>query len=94
VSISIFPAGNLSLAPGETQQYTARANYSNGTTSNITNSVNWQSEDSSVATVSGSGVATAVAPGSTRIFASFAGIVSNRAPITVSGAVLTSIQVT
>ncbi|WKD50171.1 Ig-like domain-containing protein [Microbulbifer spongiae] len=94
VSISIFPAGNLSLAPGETQQYIARANFSNGTSSNISNSVNWQSEDSAVVTVNNSGVATAVAPGSTRIFASLAGIVSNRTPITVSGVVLTSIQVT
>ncbi|WP_299944311.1 Ig-like domain-containing protein [uncultured Microbulbifer sp.] len=93
VSIQIVPAENaarsLSLVPGNTQQYIARGSFSDGTTTNITNSV---SEDAAVVAVNDSGEVTAVAPGSTRIFASLNGFVSNRASITVSGVVLTSIE--
>jgi Carboxypeptidase regulatory-like domain/Bacterial Ig-like domain (group 2)/Protein of unknown function (DUF3761) len=60
-------AGN----PGQSAQFTATATLSNGTTQNVTNQASWQSSNNSVATVSGSGMVTAVAPGETDIRATY-----------------------
>src|SRR5579875_1846983 len=72
VSISIAP-DNISLLPGDMQQLTATGTYSDGSTRNLSSSVTWSSSSSAVATVSSTGMETAVAAGSATIQAVFNG---------------------
>lgn len=87
-SIAVSPASQ-SLSVGQTVQLTATGTFGNAkkpTTQNITGAVSWSSTQPSVATVSTSGLVTAVAPGTTAITASstaFNGPVSSSAAITV-----------
>ncbi len=67
--ITVTPA-NASFAAGSTEQFTATANYGNGTTANVTSSATWTSSNTSIATIDASGLATGVAAGSTTITAS------------------------
>ena len=60
-----------SLSPGGSAQLTATAALSNGTTSVVTGQANWQSMNAGVATISGGGLVTAVAPGTAEIRASY-----------------------
>ena len=62
-SISLTPS-NATIATGATQQFTAMGTYSDTSTQNITSQVAWGSSNGSVATISTSGLATTVAPGS------------------------------
>jgi len=73
LSISITPA-NPTLPPGTTQQFSASGTYSDGASYDITTQVSWSSSDPSVATVSESGLATAVAAGSTTVTATYESI--------------------
>ncbi|WP_342742337.1 Ig-like domain-containing protein [Leptonema illini] len=70
--------------------------FSDGTTSNITDQVNWSSDDADIVTVANGagfeGRATAVATGSTTITAEIGGIDAS-ITFTVTPAVLSSIQV-
>ena len=90
-SISISPT-TASVAAGNTAQFAATGNYSNGTRQSLTGSATWNSSATSVATVSG-GLATSAAQGSATITAS-SGTISGSATLTVTAAVLTSISVT
>ncbi|MGR5112727.1 beta strand repeat-containing protein [Vibrio jasicida] len=92
-SIQITPAVSH-LAKGTTAQYKATAIYSDGSFSDITNEVSWLSAETGVATVSSKGLATGVNVGETSVVATFDGVESNEAVITVSAAELLSIQVT
>lgn len=65
-SITIKPA-NLSVTIGATQQFQAVATYSDGTTGDVTSKTTWASSNTSAATISASGVATALAAGSATI---------------------------
>jgi len=57
---------------GETNQFIAIGNYSNGApTQNLTTQATWQPSDVTVATINSTGLATAVSGGSTTIEASF-----------------------
>ena len=82
LSISITPA-NSTIPLGTTQQFTASGTYSDGTNYDITTQVSWSSSDPSAATVSGSGLATAVAAGTAIVTATFESI-SGSAAVTVS----------
>lgn len=93
VSIQVTPA-SVSRAIGLTQQYTATGTYTDGTTPDITASVAWNSGDPSKASINASGLATAVAVGTTPVTASLGGITSNAASLQVTAAALVSIQVT
>lgn len=73
VSITVTPA-NSSVAVGSTLQFTATGNYSDGSNLNLTSLVSWSSSLTTVATISGGGLATAVASGSTTIQASYQGV--------------------
>jgi hypothetical protein len=90
-SVQVTPA-TQSLTVGQTAQFTAIGTYGNAkhpTTQNITNGVTWTSTTPSVATVSPSGLVTAVAAGTTTITASstaFNGPVSSSSNVTVAGA--------
>src|SRR6266567_8237958 len=58
-------ASQLSIPLNGTQQFTATGSYSNGSGKDLSSLVTWISSSPSVANVSGSGLATAVAAGST-----------------------------
>jgi hypothetical protein len=89
-SVQVTPA-TQSLTVGQTVQFTATGTYGNAkhpSAQNITSLVTWTSSVPSVATISASGVATAVSAGSTIITASatgYAGPVSSTADFTVIG---------
>jgi trimeric autotransporter adhesin len=94
-SISISPS-NASVADGLTTQFIATGLYSDGSTEDISTAVNWLSSDTSVAVMApdqstSSGLAAAVAPGSTQISASM-GDLSASTSLTVTNASLISIQ--
>ena len=73
------------VAIGATQQFTATATYSDGSTANITTGVTWMASNPSVATINNSGMAMAVAAGSTTVTAFLTGI-SGSATVTVPAA--------
>jgi uncharacterized protein YjdB len=58
-------------AVGATAQYSAVANLANGTTENVTTTATWSSSNPAIATVSSTGLVTAVAAGSASISATF-----------------------
>ena len=78
---------------GQRLQFTATAIFSNGTQRNVTGQSMWSSSNTAVATVNGTGNATAVSAGTTNIQATFQGL-SGTSAFTVSAAVVTSISVT
>ncbi len=89
-SIALSP-GTVSIAAKTTQQFTATGNYSDGSKADVTGSVVWTTANPAVATVNPSGLATAVAAGSTTVTASLSGITGS-ATLTVTP-VLSSIAV-
>ena len=93
VSIAVTPT-NPSIAKGTTQQFTAIGTYSNSSTANLTNQVTWASSSPSVATINSTGLATALAQGTTSITAMLSGVTSPAATLNVSAAALVSIAVT
>jgi uncharacterized protein YjdB len=58
-------------AVGATAQYSAVANLSNGSTENVTTSATWTSSNPDIATVSSTGLVTAIAEGNVSISATF-----------------------
>jgi hypothetical protein len=81
-------------AKGTKDQLTATGGYTDGSTSNISSSVTWTSSNPSVATVSSTGLLTAVSQGTTNVSASENGVTSTPLQITVGPAALVSIAVT
>ena len=67
-SITVTP-GNSSSPIGAYQQFTAILSYSDGSTKDTTTSVTWSSSPATVATINASGLANALASGSTTITA-------------------------
>ena len=91
VSIAVTPS-TASIAPGSTQQFTAKGTYANGSTQDLTSTATWQSSNSAIATITAAGLATGVAPGAVNITAT-SGSVSGTASLTVTNP-LVSIAVT
>ena len=90
-TLQVAPA-TQSLAVGQTAQFTATGVIGHGkhpsSNENVTGMVSWTSTAPAVATISASGLATAVSPGTTTITASmagFGGTISSTATITVTG---------
>jgi len=83
VSISVTPV-NPSIAVGATKQFTASGIHSDGTSQDITTQVIWNSSNTSVATITSSGLATSVSTGTTTITAT-SGSISGNTTLTVSG---------
>ena len=86
-SLAVTPA-NPVLFVGSSDQFTARGTYSDGTSLDLTGQVAWTSATPTTATVSTDGRATAVAPGTTQITASFQGVTAftSLTAITAGGA--------
>ena len=82
-SIAVSPS-SASIGTSQTQQFEAIGTLNDGTTVNITDSVTWSSSSTSVATINGSGLATAQASGTTYIVATSGSITSNTATLTVN----------
>ncbi|MBB4637537.1 DNA/RNA non-specific endonuclease [Longimicrobium terrae] len=82
-TVAVSPS-NATLNPGGTQQYTATGRDSGGRTASTT--FTWSSTSTSVATVSASGLVTAVANGTTTIRATSANGVIGSATLTVATA--------
>lgn len=78
----------VSIAWNGTQQFTATGTYSDGSLKDITTQVTWHSRDERVATISNivgsQGLATAVGAGTTRIVATYDGLRSLSAQLTVT----------
>jgi len=90
-AIQVSPA-IATAAVGQTVHFTATATYTQGThqgsNQNASDSATWSSSNPSVATINSSGMATAVAAGTTVITASmsgFPGLASSTAELTVTG---------
>jgi uncharacterized protein YjdB len=77
----------VSIGMGATQQFVATAHLSDGTTSDLSSSVTWNSSDANVAGVSAKGLVTGAAVGSVTISAQTAGIQAT-ASLLVTGAAL------
>lgn len=90
-SINIAPA-NPVLLLGTIQQFTATGTFSDQSQHDITSSVSWVSSNHSLASISGGGLAAALALGSLTISAS-SGSVSASTTVNVQAAVLSSITI-
>lgn len=92
-SITVYGANAArSVAAGTSLQLTAQGNYSDGTVADITSQVTWASSDSTVATVSSTGLLTSSKAGSVIAKAS-QGSVNGTLSITVNGAALSSLSI-
>ena len=91
--ISVTPS-NVTVAKGQTQPLVAIASYSDGTSSDVTQSVTWVSTTPEIATVTPVGLLTGVDLGSTNVTVFKHGVTSNTVNITVTEAVITEINVT
>ena len=67
-SISVSPV-NPTVVAGGSQQFTALGTYSDGSTADFTSQVTWSSSNTSVATISSTGLATTIAGGNSTIMA-------------------------
>jgi len=90
-SIAVSPA-TPTLQKGSTQAFTATGTFSDGGTANLTGRVSWSSSNPAVATIAPTGVAGAVAPGTTTISAA-SGSVAGSTVLTVAVPTLSSIAV-
>lgn len=75
---SITIGGDISLSMGSTSQLSATANKSDGTTENVTSRATWQSTNTAVATVSGTGLVSALTTGTADVTAVFSGQTARR----------------
>ncbi len=89
--IIVTPA-TASIATGQTQNYMANGYFSDGSSTDLTNSVTWTSSATNFATVDQTGLATGVSAGAATITAS-SGSISGSAALTVTSAVLTEIDI-
>ncbi|WP_158502321.1 kelch repeat-containing protein [Vitiosangium sp. GDMCC 1.1324] len=95
LSLQVSPT-SASVPVGSTQQFTAQGSYGDGTTRDVTSSVTWTSSNTTIATVSNSGLGTGVAAGGPVTITATLGGVSGTAQFTITPPppVLTSIKLT
>lgn len=82
--ITVTPA-DKTIAPGSSEPFSATGHFSDGSSRNLSGSLTWSASHASVATVSGSGVAMAVADGTTSITATSSGVTGSTLLIVQSG---------
>jgi Bacterial Ig-like domain (group 2) len=68
-SITVFPANPTIAEIGQTSQFAALAQFNDGTTLDVTNSVKWASNNTNLATIDSHGLATGVSCGTATITA-------------------------
>lgn len=83
-AIIVMPVSPADLLVGANQQFTATGHYSDYSSANITYSVEWSSNNTAVASISSTGYATGIAPGSVNITASLNGVSSLGVPLVVT----------
>jgi uncharacterized protein YjdB len=82
-SLAVAPLNpSISKAAQPTQQFSATATFADGTVQDITNSVTWSSSNTAAATITNTGLATAIAAGVTTIKA-VSGNINNSTTLTV-----------
>ncbi len=81
VSIAVAP-NTTSLLVGQTAQFTATGTYSDGASSNLTSRASWMTSAGTIASVSGTGLATGLTAGNAIISATMSGM-SSSATLTV-----------
>ncbi|WP_339390061.1 Ig-like domain-containing protein, partial [Vibrio neptunius] len=91
--ISVTPSV-VNIAKGQNQALTATANYSDNTSSDISDSVVWRPIDTSTVTVTSNGVLSGSSVGATTLTVVKDNVTSNTVGVVVSDAVITSISVT
>ncbi len=91
-SVQVNPS-SASIPKGATQAFTATALYSDSTTQDVTSSTTWSSSNTGVASIDGTGTATAGTQGSTQISATYQTF-SGAAGLSVSAATIKAIHVT
>ncbi|MDX2039413.1 MAG: choice-of-anchor Q domain-containing protein [Isosphaeraceae bacterium] len=91
-SIAVY-TDDATVAGGLTAQFTATATLSDGSTLDVTRFATWASTDPAIATISGAGLASALAQGTTVITASIQGVTSSGVTLNVTPAELVSISV-
>ena len=94
VTSLVVSPGNPTLADGTTQQFQVIANFTSGPPQDVTSSAVWTSSDDSIATISPTGLATAVSPGGPITIAASFGGQSADTNLTVTDATIQSIAVT
>ncbi|MGH8908436.1 MAG: Ig-like domain-containing protein, partial [Egibacteraceae bacterium] len=68
IAIIITPVASI-IPAGDEQRFMATGTFTDGTTADLTATVTWASSDTAVATIEGTGLATAIARGTTTITA-------------------------
>jgi len=91
IAISPNPASNLPV--GRVQTFVATGTYSDGSTEDISSQVTWSSDNTTVATIDSSGLATAVAIGTANITATLDGVTSPAVKLTVIAGVPTLVSI-
>ncbi len=91
-ALQVIPP-TASLPKGAKLQFQAIATFSDNSSQDVTNQVNWNSSDISVATIDLNGEATAFSEGGSDISANFLGVTSNTVLLVVTNATVSSIQV-
>jgi hypothetical protein len=84
ISVGVTPA-NPSISAGSTQQFKATGAFSDNSTQDLTATAKWSSSATAVATISSSGLATGLTPGTTMIQAT-SGNTSGSTTLTVTAA--------
>jgi hypothetical protein len=87
-SIAIIPGSQSVPVPGDTAQFVAIGTTGSGLTENITSLVSWRSSSAQIATITPSGLATAVGQGTTTITAIFTNVDTSVTTATASFAVV------
>ncbi|ELO1776218.1 Ig-like domain-containing protein, partial [Vibrio fluvialis] len=93
-SIQVTPSPLKGIAKGLKKSLTAMATFTDGTTQDITSTISWLSNDSSIATVSSLGELSAVSEGNTTVSGTKGGVVSNVVDVEVTSAIVQSLQIT
>ncbi len=96
VSIDVSPA-TANVPIGVPQQFYATGNFDDGSNQDLTAQVTWKTDNTAVATISNAngsnGMASTTAAGQANITASYLGVVSPPATLTVTAATLSSITI-
>ncbi len=90
-ALQVTPS-SASVQPGVTQQYTATATYGDNSTADVTSQVTWSTTPTSVATISSTGLLTAVSLGTATVKAE-SGNVIGTTNVTVTQKQITSLTI-